>query len=210
MKDDLEKTKRRTLRYWYVDGLSEIFLGLLCLLLGGYFWLQLQLPSNSWLSQLLIVFLMLLVMGSGLLLRKAVGAIKNRLTYPRTGYVAYLQPRRKQNWLAGLLALGIGALTVILIDRLPGTTIWMPGVTGIIFSIVVLVIGLRLGLVRFYLQGVFFLLLGCGLSLAGVGDINGLRFFYIGSGVVLLLSGLWVLLAYLRQTSASLEEPNAG
>ena len=149
MKDNLDKAKQRAFRYWYVDGLSEMVLSFICLLLGGYFWLQTHLPSNFWLSQMLIIFLVLFILTSGFLLKKAVTAIKYRLTYPRTGYVAYPQPRKRQNWLAVLLGMSIGFLSVMIFNRLPGSTTWIPAITGIVFAIVMLVIGLRLELIRF-------------------------------------------------------------
>ncbi len=210
MKDDLQKTKQRTLRYWYVDGLSEMVFGFICLLLGGYFWLQLRLPSGSLVSQMLIIFFVLFVLGSGLAFNKAVTAIKSRLTYPRTGYVEYHRPARKLNWLAALLAMGIGLLTVIVINRLPGNTLWMPAMAGLTFSIIMLVVGIRMGLARFYLFGLFFLLLGGGLSMNGIGDLGGLRYFYAGAGACLLLSGAWVFLTYLRQTAPPKDGSNAG
>ena len=210
MKDDLDKSKQRAYRYWYVDGLSEMGFGLICLVLGGYFWLQGHLAPDSWLSQMLIVFLVLFILGCGYLFAKVVAAIKNRMTYPRTGYVAYPRPRRRFNWLAALLGMGISALSVIVLNKLPGSTAWIPAISGIVFAIVMLVIGLRMGLVRFYLQGLFSLALGGGLSLAGIGDINGLSIFYAGVGAALLLAGGWVLLIYLRKTNPPEVGPDAG
>ncbi len=210
MKDDLEKSKQRAFRYWYVDGLAEISMGLIFLVLGGYFWLQTRLASSSWISQLLIVFLMLFILGCGYFSRKAIVAIKDRLTYPRTGYVAYPPFPRKHRLLAAVLAAGIAAFTVLVIRQLPGSTLWVPAITSLIFAIVMLVIGLRLGLARFYLQGFFSLVLGGGLSLAGIGDIYGLSIFYTGSGAALLLAGVLVLMAYLRHSVPPREGSDAG
>ena len=210
MKDDLTKAKQRAFRYWYVDGIFEAFFGLFCLLLGGYFWLQDHLSQDSWLKSMLIVFFVLFILGSSFILRKTVNVIKNHLTYPRTGYVAYLPPKKRHNWLTALLGIAISALVVVVMNNLPGTTNWMPAITGIAFAIVLLVINLRLGLVRFYLIGLCSLMLGGGLSLAGTGDVFGLSIFYAGIGLLLLFSGTWVFLRYLNSTSRPEEESDAG
>ncbi len=209
MKNDIDNVKLRAFQYWYVDGISEAGFGLLCLFLGAFLWIQARVPQGSWLNPVLVIFFVLLVFGSGYLLRTATTAIKNRLTYPRTGYVAYSHPKNRYTWLAALLGIGISLLFVAILNHLPGSTAWLPAISGIVFAIALLVTGLRLGLVRFYVIGFWSLVLGGILSLSGNGDVIGLSIFDAGVGLALIFSGIWVLRRYLRNTSRPEERPNA-
>ena len=208
MKDKLEKTRLRTVQYWFSDGLSEIAFAGLCLILALYFLSQAVLPEGSLLYFLLNASLVLVIIGGTLLARRLIHMLKSRITYPRTGYVAY--PNKPANrWGCVLLGMGIAALVAFLFTQQPGSLAWMPAVTGLIIAFVMLMSGFRTGLLRFYLIGFISLLLGGGLSWAGVGDILGLSAFYGLLALVLGLSGGCTLRTYLRSAPAPEEHNDA-
>ncbi len=200
MQDEIERAKQKVYRYWYVDGLTEIGFGLICLLLGIYFYVQATYPKESALYQIFDLGLVFIIFGAGFAGSRFVSFFKNRLTHPRTGYVHYRRQSGKHRWLTGLLAMGIGSLTAALVINAPGSFAWMPAASGLILSMVLLFIAARAGLLRFYLLAVFSAAAGLGLSYAGIGDILGLAYYYFLICLGLFLSGGLTLLIYLKTT----------
>ncbi len=212
MKDELQQAQQRAMRYFYVDGMPEMAFGLICLLLGLCFYFEGILPKESILYKILDMSFVLIVIAGSLLVGRIIGYFKQRITYPRTGYVNYRKATGKarlfQIGFAAGLAILISVLVSILFTRAPESFAWMPAVTGIIFSAVMFFVGVRAGLLRYYLLSLLGILLGGGLSIAGIGDILGLGIFYLGMALVLLLTGGWVLISYLRHTGGP-QEPFA-
>ncbi len=206
MLNKIDKTRLRALQYWYVDGLTEIAFGGILLILGVYFYAQAVLPQETLLYQLLNIGFILIVVGSGLFAGRFVSLLKKRLTYPRTGYVAYLKARRRHRWIGVFLAMGIGALVAGLLAAAPASLAWMPAITGLILAGALLCLGYRFGLLRFYLLSLLVLVTGISLALAGIGDSLGTAIFYALAGFALLLSGSLTLWAYLRHNPVVQEE----
>jgi hypothetical protein len=207
MQPDITETIQRTRRYWHIDGLVEIGFGAFSLLLSAYFALQVALPEESFLSNLVNSSFIIVFLGGVVLLKTIVKIGKTRLTYPRTGYVAYVKDRSPKRRVAvGLLGMAI-SLTLVLLFSGPLSQNYMPAATGLVFAVAVAVYGYRVDVTRFYLLGLACLLAGVGLSLTGIESIAGLSAFYFFTGLAFLLSGGLTLRAYLRQT-AQLEISN--
>ena len=105
--DDLT---RRVRRYWVEDGLAETVIGLGFLLIATVIALGVCFPAPFWGAVKGAVIILTVVGG-----RWVIQRLKWRITYPRTGYVAY--PRRhttRQRWLTAtaiilsLIALFVG------------------------------------------------------------------------------------------------------
>ncbi len=195
---DTNQIRRRTLQYWHVDGLTEIAFGAVLLVLGAYFFAQSVLPPASLLYQILDMAFVLLLIGSIFLARIFVSALKNRLTYPRTGYVAYPKMRRSQRLVGVALALSISSLVGGLIASAPASLAWMPAISALILSAVLCFLGFRFGLWRFFGLGILVLVAGVALALAGIGNLRGAAIFYTLAGTAVILSGSLTLRAYLR------------
>jgi hypothetical protein len=212
MKDRLDQITRRARQYWFSDGLGEIGLGLFLLLLGAYFGLQVRLPEGSGLRSLLDSIFILVFLGGFYGVRFLVQAAKARLTYPRTGYVAY-QRERPETWgrrifamLAAMILAGLG----ILFAALTGSLAWLAGLTGLLFAALILaLIAIPIGLLRFYLLALVSAGLGVGLRLAGLGDLVGLAWYYAGMGAAVLVSGLAALGLYLHGSRPAQEGADA-
>lgn len=202
MNTEINTAVQRTRQYWYVDGLSEMALGGICLVLALYFFASASLLAGSFLAELLNMLFLLILVGSSLLARRIVNRLKTRLTYPRTGYVAY---RHATGWrrmaVAGTAVLISLSVTALLVAS-PVAISWMPAVTGLVFGATGLFMGYRIGLLRFYLLGLGSLLLGGAASLSGLENISALAVYYALMGLALLLSGGLTLRSYLRETSS--------
>jgi len=209
MKNDIDKVIQRTHRYWYEDGLAEIATGCMFVSCGLLLLVMGSIPPGSLLAPVLAVGFVILVAFGGLFVSRAVKAVKNRVTYPRTGYVSYRYPGSSgRPWIIGA---GVGitlAVLGIVLSKAHAPT-WlgsMSMVQGLILGAVLLYIGNRLGLTRFYVLAFLSALIGVVVALNGFGDALGSAAYFGEMGLVLTVSGLFTLRAYLRQTQPPIEE----
>ncbi len=209
MKSDLDKAQQRAIQYWNIDGTMELTFGLICLLLALYFFAQATLPQESLLYKILDVGFVLVILGSGFVANSLARKIKERITYPRTGYVAYRQKSGLNRWVRMGIAAGISmliaVLTVVLITSTNLGLVWMPAVSGMVFGLVMVILAYRVALLRFYLLAAISVLIGGGLALAGIGDLRGLAIFYGLESLALLVSGGATFWGYLKHTRSEIE-----
>ena len=209
MKNDIDKVIQRTHRYWYEDGLNEIAAGCMFVVCGLVLFMMRFVRPGSPLAPVLAVGLVILVSLGGLAVSRAVRAVKNRITYPRTGYVSYRRPEsnRRRRIIAASLGVGLGVLGIVLpIAGAPTWLVSMAMVEGLILGAVLLYIGHRLGLARFYLLAFLSALIGVVVALGGFDDALGSAAYFGEMGLVLTASGLFTLRAYLRQPQPPIEE----
>jgi heme/copper-type cytochrome/quinol oxidase subunit 1 len=109
MTDDLKEPQLRTLQYWTVDGVGELFVGLLFLLVAIVYYLQ-ESTTGSLLSKVFGIVSVILVCGGAFGGRWIMQRVKERTTYPRTGYVAY----KREKYSKGDVAIAVGVMTLIL------------------------------------------------------------------------------------------------
>jgi hypothetical protein len=205
MNDPIDQAVSRTRRYWYVDGLNEIALGGLCLLLGIYFQVQGNLQITALLREMLGIGLVLIIIGTIFLLNKAVKFLKERITYPRTGYVGYRQPSTIRRLATGLLAAAIASAFSAIFMIAPVGVDWMAGLTGLALAAVWLFITWRLQLSRFLVLSLVSLGGGVFLALKQLDGIAGVSAIYFLEGAALLVSGGLTFWAYLRGTQPANE-----
>ena len=144
----------------------------------------------------------LIVIGGTMLAGRIQGYLKSRITYPRTGYVEYKRRGMGYRLVGGLLAALIASLAAGLLTATPPDLAWMPAITGILLAAVLLFLGLRIGLPRFFALSLVSLLAGAGLAIAGMENILALAWYYILLCLALFLSGGITLYHYLKGTSA--------
>jgi hypothetical protein len=209
MNNNFTEVEQRVKRYWYVDGLGELAGGGMIFLTGLYFAGHGLLPENSLARAILDSSLAILLVGGALATRWFVNLLKMRLTYPRTGYVEY--PVSHKDTLLGRLMTGGIAIMVsallMIVGRRVGSFNWLPGFTGLLFGIIFIVIRGRVsGLGRFYLLGIFCVVLGIGLSFSGLATGFSLGIFYGLTGAVSMLSGGLTLRHYLHTNPLPAEE----
>ena len=201
MKSEIDTVIQRTQRYWYVDGLGEIAVGLLLLFFGLSFALF-DLVQNETLSMALavgqpFVFLLLWWLGG-----KAVRYFKERLTYPRTGYVAL--PRKKKPLsrliLAALIAAVVGGLVGLLQAVSSNSQLVMPVAVALLLAFSVALIARRFGLLRFYLLAGYTFLLGLLAVLLPLSETQQNVFIFSMFGLGWAVSGAVTLARYLGST----------
>src|SRR4051812_38291481 len=108
----LNKTYLRTIQYWFEDGIVELGIGGLFLLLGIYFYLQATLENKLWVEQLSASFALVFILG-WYVIDSFIRSAKERITFPRTGYVAYKPDMSNKKYVRLVLAIIVGALVAV-------------------------------------------------------------------------------------------------
>lgn len=211
MKDQFSSIARRTHRWKFAAGTTELMLG------GIFFWagLALLLPRTP--TFYLGLFMIGIVL-SGFL----VEYLQRRYIYPRIGYIEYRVRPRKGIWRLFLVLacslVGIGGL-VFLNHFAPDVLLHPAWVAPALASLVGIALILYAFLVkqgRFLLLGLISIALGLLLSPFGLGNvltsdtfsIVKLGFYFLTMGVCSFFSGVCTLRAFLRRTPLPTELPD--
>lgn len=203
--NDLNKTIRRTQQYWFEDGLVELLLGLLFLVLSGLFWWQVS--SDSEYAPLVggIAMPFIITLGA-ILMGVALRWLKQRLVYPRTGYVTYAKPTHKQRGLSGLIGLLIGAGTAVAITQIDIANLATAFIgAGVGFGL--FVIGVRFGLMRFWALAVWAVVVGVTIAFLGIDESVASTYALGLVGLGLMVSGGFTFWRYWQNSEPGSDEP---
>jgi hypothetical protein len=171
-------------------------LGLLFIAVGIWLVIWNGLTADALSGLLLAIGLPLLIFGSAVFFKQLIKKLKERITYPRTGYVSYRenQPDRGR-W----LFIGTAALFTLLNIFLPGSFNQMSVMVGALLGVILIYMGYRVEVRRFYLIGILSIILGFGLAQLGIDEVVALGLLFTAAGVGLLVSGAITLILYLRR-----------
>jgi hypothetical protein len=198
---DYEAIRKRTQQYWYIDGISEIGGGA-TLFFVGLFYLVLELLQPSTLRAILTGFLQpIIILALIFGCRYAVRKCKEKITYPRSGFVQYRERTSKRRWFVAVVSGTVAALTTIGITLVSD---WvrvaiLPVICGFFMSLLEFYIGSMIGVARFYWLAAVPLITGITLSLIRVSDQMAIAVLLGLTGLVWMVSGIIVLTAYLRR-----------
>jgi len=201
MSDPDNKSQLRTIQYFYVDGSFEFGFGLLCLILSAFFYAETHV--QGWLTAVVDSSLILVIIFSAWAINRLIKLLKERITWPRTGYVAYSRQNESKPGLRvviGLVVGGLVAATAILLAKTPGIHLaTLPLLSGLLLGLVMVVFGWRTAILRFYILALLSLVLGGALAYSRMENIVALAVYYLVFGLVLFAIGAFVLRTYLRQ-----------
>jgi hypothetical protein len=193
---NLDELGRRPLRYWNADGLPELVMGLLWMVWGGA-WLVGEALPRGWTWNAFWLFTPAFLAFSGVAAVWLTKWLKARLTFPRTGYVAWQEPRQRTRLMTAGLAL-IAALTLVLAtrDADPGRN--AAPIIGVILSLGFVVASHRQHAPH------FLALAGVAVALAvALGRLQGgwtsVNWLFVGIGAGTALTGGLRLIRYLRR-----------
>ncbi|OGD21413.1 MAG: hypothetical protein A2W03_15230 [Candidatus Aminicenantes bacterium RBG_16_63_16] len=200
--DEIKDIEKRTRQYFYEDGFIEIAVGILFLMLGGYFFATVALPATSRIKSWLDASFVLVILAGLFLVGRLVRFLKFRITYPRTGYVAYKKkeatPRRRA---AAAVSGGvIGAAFSVLLAVSPSVRAWLPALNGLLIAFACHLFARRADVMRFHILAVVSAVIGLAVALAGIGDIKGISLYYGVFGAAMIVSGIVAFSLYLRRS----------
>jgi len=198
---DIDKIMKRTARHACEDGVGEMLYGAVFMLIGLLFFAEAALsppiPSFSHIG------LVVLVLSGYLLGRWLVPALKRRLTFPRTGFVAYRRLSAGRRWMvigiAALVASSVAGVAGLALAARPAGLDWIPLGNGLVIGAFLLYLGVQVGLRRFQLLAGFSALAGLAAFLAGLGETLGSAAYFAAMGLALMVAGALTLRAYLHR-----------
>lgn len=196
MTDQVDETVRRVQRYLYDDGLIEMGVGILFIVVGLGLIAFVAIQDNTALGVVLIVGLLAITFSGALFTKNALEAVKERVTYPRTGYVSYQSGEKNRGrWLAPVVALLLLVFSLFLPEELTR----MSSMIGALLFVILLSLGYRLRIRRFYAIGSIALLAGISVSLLIADEALGVGMTFSVTGLSLLISGGLAFRSYLRR-----------
>jgi hypothetical protein len=209
MNTRLNQSGQRAIQYWFVDGLAYLSGGVICLLLAclNYFF-----SKVPWTILTNLIFF-LVIFGGAYGLRRIMLRVKERSTYPRTGYVAPKTLREDKVGLAIAITFTILLLALMLINLIVNgaqSMKWMPAIGGLILGFIFGWAGYQTGLWRLYFLAAFDLLAGFGLSIIGISDFTGAALLMLLTSLVLFTFGGLTRWNYLHHTLTLPGEANGG
>ncbi len=196
MTDQVDETVRRVHRYLYDDGLIEMGIGILFIVVGLGLIAFVAIQDNTIVGVTLIVGLLALAIGGAIFTKRALEVVKERVTYPRTGYVSYhTEESSRGRWVVLVAPL----LLLMLSLFLPKELTRISSMIGALMFVVTCSLGYRLRLRRFYLVGSIALLAGVLASLLFPNEAIGAGVTFSVTGLTLVVSGTLTLSTYLRR-----------
>ena len=212
MPDAIFEARMRAQRYWYRDGLSEIPLGVLQLLLSGSNLIEaLGNRTSSWYAPVILIYTVSFF-GLAVFASRIMAAVRERITYPRSGYVH--ESGRKRRSVVGMVLALLVAVTCVLTLRYAGRAgldparlvQWTPAVLGLMTAAGGVYVTVRYGLPRFLVVGVLAIILGVVVSIEYPYRL-AMAIWLAVVGCAWLCSGGVTLWNYLRSVPPSADEP---
>jgi len=191
---ELSRVQRRTVQYWFQDGLVELVLGSGFLLLGLCFVLLGMVPSPGPLTLVPVVLMIGLCAAGPRLIKKA----KERVVYARTGFVSFARPSLRRRWLTALVGFVSASLLGVLVTRAPSLEVWVPTALGLAMAGLFLRMNRPAQLDRLSVLASVSALTGLLVSLHGdTGNLAG-GIYFTAVGAVMTVGGALALRSYLR------------
>ena len=207
MEKKLNTSQKRALQYWFVDGLAELTGGVMCIILAIYFGIISLMPDSGWATTILFV----IVFGLAFITRWLIQRIRQRYTYPRTGYVAPKsgwEDRRQMIISIVFTLLLLLAMIYLILTRGEGALELTPMIGGVILAFIFSMAGLETKLIRFIYLAIFCLLLGAVLAFSSLSNFWGAAILSLSTSLVLFAYGIITRRAYLRQMPMNVEAPD--
>jgi hypothetical protein len=208
MNKTIESTIQRTRQYWYIDGFGEMLTGLVFLLLGVINGISGVLTPSNGTGLLVGIGYPIIIIGATFVGRRWVRSLKEKITYPRSGYVEYFHAnpnsRLKRGLTAFIIAFAVAVVTFVFAHRLE--PFWITFGTGISIALFVTYFAVQIPLNRFYLLACWIIFESMIAASLPVGEVLQMALLLSGCGLGWLVSGGLSLLHYLKETKPASPE----
>lgn len=197
----LDEIRQRTYRYYYEDGLVEIAVGGFLIVTGLSLGLLERAQIDGRFACIFGLSLLVMAVVGAYAVKTAIMALKERISFPRSGQVRYGEQPSSGRW---LLAVAV-ALVVLINFFLPDSTAQMTLMVAGLMAAILVFMGMRVGLRRMQLAAIFPVAAGIFSSFFTLGEITvldevtGIAMVFAISGLAILISGTLALLTYMRK-----------
>lgn len=197
---DLKEIEQRPRRYWTADGVPELMMGLLWVVWAIAFLFPGLFPAGRWLSFYWSIVPFILI-GSGFASSRLTRKIKQRLTFPRTGYVEWPEPRVTHKVLPALFGAGTAAGMVFVVRWADGRSLetLVPPAMALLLALAFVVLSVRHGSLHFLWYSAASLVLALVFAWRNTGFHRSLPFIFLYLGALMALLGAIRLRAYMRR-----------
>ena len=205
MSNTIQDIQKQTYRYYYQDGLVELAVGVLFLVIGLDTLVISSLPIGSPLAIAAWIALPILTIGGIFGVQRIVKNLKERHVHPRTGYIQYGTKPNRYRW----LIMGVALAMAVSIIVLPYDWLEKGAVTGgAILCVILASIGAHVGLKRLIAVGVAGLVLGLVFAFLPLTDNASLAATFAATGMILVLTGSYAFRKYLGDNPTLTEDSN--
>ena len=188
---NVDQIMKRTQAVWYADGLADVTLGGYFAAIGLFLYAESVTPAGSpfWLLWGMGGPLLIILGGvaAGWILKR----LKERLVFPRAGYVNFERTARGKSGMARLAMVAaasaaVAAGVVVVSGRLQNLTL----VFGLIGFATCVYLWQRLGLARYLVMAVWSAITGIALTLIGLSMEQGGAAFWLLFGAAMMAIGV--------------------
>jgi len=195
---DLKEIERRPRQYWNADGLPDLMIGALWIVWGAAFLLPDLLPPGEWMRYYWMLVAPILI-GGGAASNWAIKRVKERLTFPRTGYVEWTEPGFLQKTVPALLAAGVAAGVVLLVRQEQSIGTVVAPAVALILAMAFLAASVWQKLPHYLWSAGMSLTLALVFASSRMSLARGLECLFLVLGALSVLIGALRLRAYLRR-----------
>lgn len=197
---DLKALAERPARYWNEDGLPALAIGVLWIFYAGLYLAGMGLRPGLIRTAFWIVMSLFFPAGLGFVAFWGIKRIKERVTYPRTGYVSSLTPRSA--WVVGIVV-SVLALAGIIILLFAGIGIrlmnLLPSVCSLLLAAGFAFLAIRLKTPHLLILSGAAMVAAIGIPLLHLGE-DGILWIWLWLwlGTVSAVTGAFRLRSFLR------------
>lgn len=196
---DLNALAQRPARYWNEDGLPELVVGAIWIFYAGSFLAGTGLRPGPIRTGFWVVMPLVWMVGCFYFTIWGIKRIKERVTYPRTGYVSYLTPRSA--WVVGIvvsvLALA-GITTLLFTGKGIGMMNLVPSICSLLLAAGIAFLAIKQKTLRLLILSGAALVSAIGVPLLHLGE-NGFQWMWLWLGTVSAVTGAFRLRSFLRE-----------
>jgi hypothetical protein len=205
MSNAIQDIQKQTFRYYYQDGLVELAVGILFLVIGIDTFVISSLPPDTPSAVAAWIALPLVTIGGIFWVQRVVKRLKERHVHPRTGYIEYASKPNRYRW----LVIGFAFALAISILVLPYEWLQKGSVTGgSILCLILASIGAQVGLKRLIGVGAIGLILGLVFAFLPLTDNASLAASFAATGLILAITGSLAFQNYLKNNPLPTEAPH--
>lgn len=212
MTTSIKSTIERTRQYWYIDGFSELLVGAIFISLALISGLGMLFKPSIGSAALVGIGYPVIILGGVVFGNKWVRAMKEKVTYPRTGYVKYIQPaspsRRARMIKAFVIAFMVSIVTNVILRKLD--PFWIVLGSGLLIAAFVVYMGAQIPLNRFYIIAGWIAVVSYVAATLPLAEDMQMCILLTGTGLGWVAGGVASLVTYLRNNPVENPEIKEG